>query len=51
MKAILLALLSFGLLIAPASHLKAVCQDPPNNPGGEGKPTPTPSPTPAKPGK
>ena len=51
MKTILFAILTFGLLLAPASRLAAVCQDPPWNPGGEGKPTPKPSPTPAKPNK
>ena len=51
MKTILLAILSFGFLIAPASRLAAVCQDPPNNPGGEGSQKPTPTPTPTKPNK
>ncbi|MFZ4780211.1 MAG: hypothetical protein ACOYM3_33055 [Terrimicrobiaceae bacterium] len=53
MKPILLAVLTLGLLLAPASQIMAVCQDPPWNPGGEGskKPVPTPSPTPAKPNK
>jgi len=53
MKTILLAILTLGLLIAPASRLDAVCTAPPVNPGGEGStnPAPTPSPTPAKPGK
>ncbi|MCX6972327.1 MAG: hypothetical protein NTV93_19560 [Verrucomicrobia bacterium] len=53
MKTILLAILSFVLLIAPASRLSAVCQKPPGGNGNEGKatPSPTPSPTPTKPAK
>lgn len=57
MKTILLAILTLGLVLAPASQLKAVCQDPPLDPPikppGEGArtPTPTPSPTPVKPNK
>jgi hypothetical protein len=53
MKTILLAILSFGFLIAPAPRLAAVCEDPPQDPPvilpSEGLTKPAPSPTPAKP--
>jgi len=51
MKTLLLAILTAALLIAPASRLAAVCQDPepPKPPGNEGSANPSPSPVPANP--